>query len=187
MLETWLPIPDWPMYEVSDHGRVKSLARTVTDKHGRVSRRREVVLKQVDCNGYGVVSLYRSDGTRREWRVHILVAAAFLGPMPTGCTLVRHLNDVPRDNRLENLAYGNASSNGLDAVRNGKHPESSKTHCDNGHEFTPENTAVYGGHRYCIACRHARVERDREKLRKRNRERMRAVAARKRAAKENAA
>lgn len=31
----------------------------------------------------------------------------------------------------------------------------SKTHCKRGHEFTPENTYVWNGHRTCLACRRA--------------------------------
>lgn len=31
------------------------------------------------------------------------------------------------------------------------------THCKNGHEFTPENTYVWRGHRYCRKCGLARV------------------------------
>jgi hypothetical protein len=31
----------------------------------------------------------------------------------------------------------------------------SKTHCLNGHEFTPENTYVHKGHRNCKTCRRA--------------------------------
>jgi len=31
----------------------------------------------------------------------------------------------------------------------------SKTHCKRGHEFTPENTHVWNGHRTCLTCRRA--------------------------------
>lgn len=27
-----------------------------------------------------------------------------------------------------------------------------KTHCIHGHEFTPENTRIWNGHRHCMAC-----------------------------------
>lgn len=39
--------------------------------------------------------------------------------------MVRHLNDIPDDNRLENLAWGNKSENAYDAVKNGR------TNCTN--------------------------------------------------------
>lgn len=38
-------------------------------------------------------------------------------------------------------------------VRRGEHPNGSKTHCLKGHEFTPDNTYLYRGHRRCVLCR----------------------------------
>ncbi|MCE2925997.1 MAG: HNH endonuclease [Phycisphaeraceae bacterium] len=59
-------------------------------------------------------------------RVHQFVVAramllAFVGPPPSpdkkqAC----HRNDVPTDDRIENLYWGSASDNVLDAVRNGR-------------------------------------------------------------------
>jgi len=43
---------------------------------------------------------------------------AFFGPPPKGIQ-VRHLNGNPKDNRLENLAYGTRSDNAKDAIRHG--------------------------------------------------------------------
>lgn len=48
--------------------------------------------------------------------VHRAVAELFL---PGVGTLVRHLNDNPLDNRVENLAWGNALQNNQDARANG--------------------------------------------------------------------
>ena len=58
-------------------------------------------------------------GKRRSRRVlvHSLVAAAFIGPRPPGA-MIRHLNDIGTDNRLENLAYGTYQENAIDRVRN---------------------------------------------------------------------
>jgi len=52
----------------------------------------------------------------------------------------------------EHLYMGTNSSNQLDAVRDGLNYNANKTHCLRGHEFTPENTAIYGGARNCRAC-----------------------------------
>jgi hypothetical protein len=46
-----------------------------------------------------------------------------------------------------------------------RHPHPMKkhvTHCKRGHEFTPENTHLYQGRRYCRAC-----QKERDKKRKR--------------------
>ena len=53
-------------------------------------------------------------------RIHVLKAKAFLfGPNPLDYNVVRHLNDAKTDNRLINLAWGTASDNNLDCIRNG--------------------------------------------------------------------
>lgn len=56
---------------------------------------------------------------RRLYRVHRLVGKAFL-PNPEGHPLLRHLNDVKTDNRVENLKWGTHRENMADAVRNGR-------------------------------------------------------------------
>lgn len=37
-------------------------------------------------------------------------------------------------------------------------------HCNSGHEYTPENTYLYRGHRYCKTCRSAARQRYRERV-----------------------
>ena len=64
---------------------------------------------------------------------------AFAGPCPGGLE-IRHLDGDAANNRLSNLAYGTSSENGYDITRHGRNNHANKTHCDNGHEFTPENT-----------------------------------------------
>lgn len=55
-------------------------------------------------------------------RVHTVVATAFHGPRPPGLQC-RHLNDNPRDNRPDNLAWGTPTENMADLIRNngGRH------------------------------------------------------------------
>ena len=70
--------------------------------------------------GYWRVSAYLGSGCIRSRYVHKLVIEAFLGPTPKG-QLVRHLNGVSTDNRIENLAFGTAKDNYADAVRHGSY------------------------------------------------------------------
>ena len=70
-----------------------------------------------------------------------------------------HWDDDPTHNRLSNLYWGSHSENQYDKVRNGNHHNANKTHCPYEHEYTPENTRVVDGRRYCVTC-----------VRKRNRE-----------------
>lgn len=141
--EEWRPVPGHEgMYEVSNFGRVRSLDRIVIEppsdvrKNGRRIRRKGKVLTP---RRYKSGHLHVSFGRGRPSRVHRVVYEAFVGPIPEGA-LVRHLNDDPTDNRVENLAVGSHSDNRHDAVRNGKHPMAIKTHCPQGHPYSPENT-----------------------------------------------
>lgn len=75
----------------------------------------------LDKYGYKRVGLMTKDEKKKMCRIHVLKAKAFLfGPNPLGYNVVRHLNDVKTDNGLINLAWGTASDNNLDCIRNGK-------------------------------------------------------------------
>ncbi|MFV8049745.1 NUMOD4 motif-containing HNH endonuclease [Mycobacterium sp. 48b] len=160
--EQWRPIPGFEgAYEVSDQGQVRSLDR-VTGRQ-RPTKRQGKLLKQAPTSSgrYLTVSLY--DGTRRtNARVHRLILTAFVGPCPVGMECL-HANDIGTDNRLENLRWGTRSTNTTDKVQNGRHPVANRTHCDFGHEFTPENTVYrktgWGTYRRCLTCKR-REDRD---------------------------
>jgi hypothetical protein len=143
----WLPIPGYEgCYEVSDDGLVRSWVA-----HAEVPY---VLKPRANPGGYLTVSLHLS-GVRRMGRVHTLVAAAFLGPMPDGLQ-IRHLDGDKANNRVGNLAYGTPKENVQDSLDHGTNYNLRKTHCKNGHEFTPENTYVHqAGKRDCRTCRRA--------------------------------
>lgn len=135
-------------YEISDLGNVRSYIRKGHEGVPTASKLRP----RVD-DDYLVARLADVGRKPRARLVHQLVAAAFLGPRPTGL-VVRHLNDVKHDNRLTNLAYGTYGQNWDDAVANGL-VVSRRERCDRGHEFTPENTYSNAGRRWCKTCRYA--------------------------------
>lgn len=119
MAEEWRPILGWEgEYEVSDQGRVRSVARVVDMVDGR----RYTVAGRVrapwtDRKGYVHVVLYRNDRGKR-FTVHSLVARAFLGECPDGME-VCHGNGAAADNRLANLRYDTRSANMLDKREHG--------------------------------------------------------------------
>ena len=96
-------------YQVSNHGRIKSLHRTMMRSNGRRQEFRERILKSpCDENGYPQV---RAGGTTRK--VHRIVALTFLGDRPKGA-VIRHLDGNPLNNHISNLKYGTESENVLD-------------------------------------------------------------------------
>lgn len=156
----WLPVAGYEgLYEVSDQGRVWSVPRE--DRMGRPKGGLFITPKPKPEDGRLQVALYR-DGAVRQTTVHRIMAEAFIGPPPTDHAVVRHLNDIPVDNRLENLAWGTYSDNNRDMVRNGTHHYSSRSACKRGHPFTGANIRPRGdgsGRRSCVACHRAAVSR----------------------------
>jgi len=116
MEEVWKPIEDYPGYEVSNIGRVRSwLGR------GRYGKRLQVPLVRslYKCKeGYWILTLHRC-GVRHVYRVHQLVIEAFRGKTPKGME-TRHFDGDKDNNNLVNLIYGTRSQNHMDKIRHGK-------------------------------------------------------------------
>jgi hypothetical protein len=145
-VETWLPVLAFEdFYEVSSEGRIRGVRR-----RGSAGG---VLAPGRHPEGYWQVTL-SVDGTRTTRTLHSLVAEAFIGPCPEGME-VRHLDGQRTNTQVANLAYGTRSRNVQDAVEHGTHHLARRTHCDAGHEFTPENTIMReDGHgRRCRICR----------------------------------
>jgi NUMOD4 motif/HNH endonuclease len=158
MKERWLPIPGYDGYEVSDHGRVRSLDRVVKSRWGTPKPIKGRDLVQSSQGRYKVVSLHK-EGRMKTVRVHQMVLLTFVGPRPEGMHGC-HRDDDPDNNRPENLYWGTPAQNSRDMVNNGSCWKSNITHCPQGHEYTAENTYVVAktGHRQCRACIKARSE-----------------------------
>lgn len=156
-MEQWLPVVGYEgIYEVSDHGRVRSVERTVRRKDGRTRVWKGRVLKpsvgrREPRISYPRVSL-QFERRVRGVRVHVLVLEAFVGPRPKGWVACHNDGDI-NNNRLSNLRWDTYSSNNHDMVTHGTQWQSRKTQCKQGHEFTLENTIVRAeGGRKCRAC-----------------------------------
>ena len=143
MTEQWVPVPVagyQDLYSISDEARVRS------ERTGQI-------LRGSKNNGYPVIQLCR-DGVNVKKYVHALMLEAFVGPRPDGMETL-HWDDNRQNPSLGNLRFGSSADNKRDAVRNGTHFQSRKTHCKRGHEFTPENTLPNGRDgkgRQCRTC-----------------------------------
>lgn len=157
MSEVWKDIPGWVgFYQVSDLGRVKSLARTIdSGRPGVTIDLRERILRaSVAGHGYLVVVLTRRND-RTTIPVYRLVLAAFVGPCPDGMEGCHNDGDKT-NNTPANLRWDTRSENIRDTVRHGNHQMASKTHCAKGHPFAGDNLYESGGRRYCRTCRSVR-------------------------------
>ena len=148
--EEWLPIPGHEgHYEVSNHGRVRSLDRVLTYENGRVQQHKGQILTLTpDRGGYLQVKI----GRRKL--VHRLVLEAFVGPAPENQEC-RHLDGDQKNNHLTNLRWGSRRENSLDRTRHGTHRNTIKTHCRRGHKLEGPNLILAHlkrGRRGCLAC-----------------------------------
>lgn len=106
MREIWKDICGYEgMYQISNLGNVKSLTRITYNKDGKIANRLEEKVMKLNSTfgGYLQVSL-RKNGTRKNVRVHRLVAEYFI-PNPDNKPEVNHKNRDVSDNSVDNLEW----------------------------------------------------------------------------------
>lgn len=106
--------------------------------------------------GYGYIFIERFEGHRKHQRsTHRVSYELANGPIRDGLHIL-HACDNPACVNPAHLSTGTIKDNTQDMMRKGRHKTNgneNKTHCIQGHEYTPENTrAGVGGRRHCIAC-----------------------------------
>lgn len=82
------------------------------------TKRKPFPMKGMPVGRYLAAQLLRRDKTQERIYVHRAIAEAFFGPCPDGMQC-RHLDGNPRNNAVENLAWGTPEENHADKVAHG--------------------------------------------------------------------
>lgn len=103
--EEWRDIPGYEgMYQVSNKGRVKSLARDVIRWNKGTYTQPERILEPYLKNGYPTVALRKENKETFRGGVHILVARAFI-PNPENKSFIDHWDTNKENNKVSNLSW----------------------------------------------------------------------------------
>jgi len=109
-MEEWRDIKGWKgIYQVSNHGRLKSFKREPNGK----------ILSNVNKNrDYFRVTLCGEGRLNRSTRMHVLVAEAFI-PNSAGKPEINHKDGNKQNNHIENLEWVTRFENSHHAIQNG--------------------------------------------------------------------
>lgn len=118
-MEVWKDIKGYEgYYQVSNLGGVKSVDRIITTENGVIQKYKEKKLSLGDSGrGYKVITLNKN-GKRKRFKVHRLVAIAFLAN-PENKPQVNHIDGIRDNNKIENLEWVTGSENVQHAFDNG--------------------------------------------------------------------
>jgi len=121
--EIWLPVPEWPEYEVSNLGRVRSLDRYVTQRkfdttYTRLMRGRMLAQSLMSSGRYLFVTLGNQKKVERP-SVHRLVTLTFHGPAPSKHHEAAHNDGDSFNNRESNLRWATPMENTQDKFLHG--------------------------------------------------------------------
>jgi len=106
----------------------------------------------INHSGYGYIYVGRTQVMAHRW-----VYEREVGPVPAGLVLDHTCHDAATcaggkrclHRRCVNPDHLNPTTRSENTRRGGN---TVKTHCKQGHEFTPANTYRYGSARYCREC-----------------------------------
>jgi hypothetical protein len=103
--ECWKPVVGYEgFYEVSNHGRVRSVTHTIIRSNGvpTIIKSKLIRFSKLPC-GYLQVGLHR-DGKTKSARIHRLVAMAFI-PNPYNLEQINHKDENKTNNYVDNLEW----------------------------------------------------------------------------------
>lgn len=104
--EIWKDIPDYPYYQASSFGRVRSLDHWVGHRYTKALKRGKLL--KTRKNNWGYLNFVAA---KKNISVHQAVALAFIGEKPGKGYEVNHKNCIKSDNTPENLEWITHSEN----------------------------------------------------------------------------
>lgn len=126
--ERWLPIAGYEgLYEVSDHGRVRSLAHVVHrggTRAGTIHWKGRIL--RLHCGGKYVTVALCSSGKAKTHQVHTLVLTAFNRP-PNDNEECDHQDFNRGNNKLPNLRWLTHHGNVAHSTTNGRIPSGERS------------------------------------------------------------
>jgi hypothetical protein len=114
--ELWAPVPDFPGYEVSNLGGIRSCCAGKTWRP---------LKGEIDKDGYKRVTLYR-DRKPSKFPLHRLVAICFVAGRTPERDIAAHRNGDNSNNAASNLKWATQAENIADKVAHGTHQIGSK-------------------------------------------------------------
>lgn len=113
MKEIWKDVVGYEgLYQISNIGRIKSLNYNKTKK--------ENIMKQRCVKGKEYFSIgIMKDGVSKEYKIHRLVAIAFI-PNPDNKPQINHKDSDPKNNNVENLEWCTSAENIQHAFKYGR-------------------------------------------------------------------
>ena len=118
MEEKWKVIENYPNYQISNYGRVKSL-KYYSNVHKKYYDRELMLKEKTNKSGYKYVSLgCGKRGKKKAFSIHRLVAQAFISN-PNSYKEVNHIDGNKNNNCVENLEWCTRKENILHAYKLG--------------------------------------------------------------------
>lgn len=113
MTEIWKDIEGYEgLYQVSNLGNIRSLTRTVNSPNGKRTIQGQLIKPRINRrNGYVIVNLHK-DGVSTTFRLHRLVAFAFVNnPNPNSFKEINHKDEILTNNCADNLEWCDSKYN----------------------------------------------------------------------------